>query len=70
MRSSNELGADGVYNLVEALRVASDPDAREKVVLVVMNDEIQQAFNITKTCTSRKGTFFTNIVIRKLENIC
>lgn len=51
MRSSNELGADGVYNLVEAVRVACDPDAREKGVLVVMNDEIHQAFNITKTST-------------------
>lgn len=27
MRSYNELGADGVYNLVEAVRVACDPDA-------------------------------------------
>lgn len=57
MRSSNELGADGVYNLVEALRVASDEKAREKGVLVVMNDEIHQAFNITKTSTSSVNTF-------------
>ena len=67
MRSYNELGAYGVYNLVEAVRVACDPDAREKVVLVVMNDEIHQAFNITKTCTSRKGIFYKycNSKIRK-----
>ncbi len=57
MRSSNELGADGIYNLVEAIRVACDKQAREKGVLVVMNDEIHQAFNITKTSTSSVNTF-------------
>lgn len=57
MRSSNELGADGVYNLVEAIRVASSEDAKDKGVLVVMNDEIHQAFNITKTSTSSVNTF-------------
>lgn len=57
MRSSNELGADGIYNLVEAVRVACDEQAREKGVLVVMNDEIHQAFNITKTSTSSVNTF-------------
>lgn len=57
MRSSNELGADGVYNLVEAVRVACSPEARNKGVLVVMNDEIHQAFNITKTSTSSVNTF-------------
>lgn len=57
MRSSNELGADGVYNLVEAVRVACEEQAHEKGVLVVMNDEIHCAFNITKTSTSSVNTF-------------
>lgn len=57
MRSSNELGADGIYNLVKAVRVASDDNARDKGVLVVMNDEVHQAFNITKTSTSSINTF-------------
>lgn len=57
MRSSNELGADGVYNLVEAVRVACDDQARDKGVLVVMNDEIHHSFNITKTSTSSVNTF-------------
>ena len=57
MRSSNELGADGLYNLVAAIRVASDEDARGKGVLVVMNDEIHQAVNVTKTSTSSVSTF-------------
>ena len=57
MRSSNELGADGVYNLVEAVRVAVDDEAHEKGVLVVMNDEVHLAVNITKTSTSSVNTF-------------
>ncbi|MFJ8235158.1 asparaginase [Ureibacillus sp. NPDC094379] len=57
MRSSNELGADGVYNLVEAVRVACDENARDKGVIVVMNDEIHHSFNITKTSTSSVNTF-------------
>lgn len=57
MRSSNELGADGVYNLVEAVRVASSEDAKNKGVLVVMNDEVHSAVNVTKTSTSSVSTF-------------
>ncbi|MGX9133812.1 asparaginase [Rummeliibacillus sp. JY-2-4R] len=57
MRSSNELGADGVYNLVESVRVASAEDAKNKGVLVVMNDEVHSAVNVTKTSTSSVSTF-------------
>ncbi|WP_312753272.1 asparaginase [Rummeliibacillus suwonensis] len=57
MRSSNELGADGVYNLVESVRVASSEGAKNKGVLVVMNDEIHSAMNVTKTSTSSVATF-------------
>lgn len=57
MRSSNELGADGIYNLVESVRVACDDNARDKGVLVVMNDEIHASVNVTKTSTSSVATF-------------
>ncbi|MFJ7918757.1 asparaginase [Lysinibacillus fusiformis] len=57
MRSSNELGADGIYNLMEAIRVAVDDEARDKGVLVVMNDEVHLAVNTTKTSTSSVNTF-------------
>lgn len=57
MRSSNEIGADGVYNLVSAVRVATSQDAVGKGVLVVMNDEIHTAENVTKTSTSNVSTF-------------
>ena len=59
MRSSNELGSDGVYNYLSALRVASDDRAADKGVLVVMNDEIHAAKYVTKTHTTNVGTFQT-----------
>ncbi|SEM85839.1 L-asparaginase [Mesobacillus persicus] len=57
MRSSNEIGSDGLYNLISAIRVASSEDARNKGVLVVLNDEIHTAENVTKTHTSNVSTF-------------
>ncbi|MCM3763023.1 asparaginase [Alkalihalobacillus oceani] len=57
MRSSNELGADGPHNLITAVRVATCDEARGKGVLVVMNDEIHSAKNVTKTHASNIATF-------------
>ena len=59
MRSSNELGSDGVYNYMSALRVACDDKSADKGVLVVMNDEIHAAKYVTKTHTTNVGTFQT-----------
>jgi L-asparaginase len=57
MRSSNEIGSDALYNLINSIRVALCPDAYSKGVLVVMNDEIHSAINVTKTSTSNIATF-------------
>ncbi|MGG2066396.1 asparaginase [Bacillus sp. S14(2024)] len=57
MRSSNELGADGLYNFLSAVKVASSEEAKGKGVLVVLNDEIHCATNVTKTHTSNVATF-------------
>lgn len=57
MRSSNEIGADGLYNLISSVRVAASPDAAGQGVLVVLNDEIHTALNVTKTHTSTVSTF-------------
>lgn len=59
MRSSNELGSDGVYNYQTALRVAADEKSADKGVLVVMNDEIHAAKYVTKTHTTNVSTFQT-----------
>lgn len=61
MRSSNELGSDGVYNYLSALRVASHEKAIGKGILVVMNDEIHAAKYVTKTHTTNVSTFKTPI---------
>ncbi|HEM6346367.1 TPA: asparaginase [Streptococcus suis] len=59
MRSSNELGSDGVYNYRTALRVAADEKSADKGILVVMNDEIHAAKYVTKTHTTNVSTFQT-----------
>ena len=59
MRSSNELGSDGLYNFESAIRVASCKEANGKGVLVVMNDEIHSARYVTKTHTTNVATFRT-----------
>ena len=59
MRSSNELGSDGIYNYRTALRVATDEKSADKGVLVVMNDEIHAAKYVTKTHTTNVSTFQT-----------
>ena len=57
MRSSNEIGSDALYNLISSVRTAIDAESREKGVLVVMNDEVHTASNVTKTATSNIATF-------------
>ncbi|KRM24536.1 asparaginase [Latilactobacillus graminis] len=59
MRSSNEIGADGLHNLISAVWTAASDDARDKGVLVVMNDEIHTARYVTKTHTTNVATFRT-----------
>src|SRR5687767_851951 len=56
-RPSTALSADGPLNLVNAVRTAAAPEARGKGVLVVMNDEINGARDVTKSNTYRVETF-------------
>ena len=59
MRSSNEIGADGLANLRSSLVVATDEESSDKGVLVVMNDEVHTATYVTKTHTTNVATFQT-----------
>jgi L-asparaginase len=56
-RPSTAISADGPLNLLNAIRTAAAPAARGKGVLVVMNDEINGARDVTKSNTYRVETF-------------
>ena len=56
-RPPSALSSDAGMNLVGAVRVAADARARGLGVLVVMNDEIHSAREVTKTSTLRVNTF-------------
>jgi L-asparaginase len=57
MRPASALSADGYLNLVNAVRVASDASSRGCGCLVVMNDTIYGARDVTKTSTYRVEAF-------------
>jgi len=59
MRSSNEIGSDGMYNFQSAIEVAADDASQGNGVMVVMNDEIHSARYVTKTHTTNVATFRT-----------
>lgn len=56
-RPATALGADGPLNLLNAVRAAAAPESRGRGVLVVLNDEINAARDVTKTNTYRAETF-------------
>jgi L-asparaginase len=57
MRNPSTVGYEGAANLLEGVRVAADPAARNKGALVVLNDEINSARNVTKSDALRLQTF-------------
>jgi L-asparaginase len=57
MRNPSTLGYEGAANLLEGVRVAADPQARDKGTLVVLNDEINSARDVQKTDALRLHTF-------------
>ena len=59
MRNPSTLGYEGAANLLQGFRVAADPASRRKGVLVVLNDEINAAREVTKTDALRLHTFQT-----------
>ena len=57
MRNSDSLSADGPLNIYNAVNVAMCKKAVGKGVMVVMNDEIHAAREVTKTNTTAVDTF-------------
>jgi L-asparaginase len=56
-RPANALSTDAGMNLANAIRTAASPAARGMGVLVLLNDEIHAAREVTKTSTFRLQTF-------------
>lgn len=57
MRNPSTVGYEGAANLLEGIRVAAEPASRRKGALVVLNDEINAAREVTKTDALRLETF-------------
>jgi L-asparaginase len=56
-RPASALSTDAGLNLVNAMRAAAAPESRGRGVLVLLNDEIHSAREVTKTATMRMQTF-------------
>jgi L-asparaginase len=59
MRPASAVSADGYLNLINAVRVAADPQSRGRGCLVVMNDTIFNARDVTKNSTYRVQAFMS-----------
>jgi L-asparaginase len=57
MRPASGLSPDGPLNLLNAVRVAADPESRARGVLVTLNDTIHGGRDVKKTATYRVQTF-------------
>ena len=57
MKNASELGYDGLTNLVSSIKVCLSPNSMNKGTLVVMNDTINSAVEVTKTHTMSLDTF-------------
>jgi L-asparaginase len=57
MRPADAVGSDGMRNLANAVRVASDPGAAGRGVLVVMSDQVFAANDVRKAATGGTEAF-------------
>jgi L-asparaginase len=57
MRPATSLSADGPLNLYNAVAVAADPEAKGRGAIVVLNDDLHSARDVTKSNTTDVQTF-------------
>ena len=57
MRPATAISSDGAINLLNAVKVAASSDSKAKGVLVVLNDEINSAREVTKIHTLNVSAF-------------
>src|SRR5271157_3456261 len=56
-RNASEPDFDGPRNLLNAVRICVDPQSKGKGAMLVMNNQINAARDVTKTHTSSVETF-------------
>lgn len=59
MRPATAISADGPINLLNAVKLAADPQSKGRGVLIAMNDMINGARDTTKTDTTNVATFMS-----------
>ncbi len=59
MRPASSLSADGPLNLFNAVAVAADRDARDRGVMLAINDDLHSARDVTKSSTNDVQTFIS-----------
>src|SRR5688572_20372014 len=57
MRQATAIGADGPANLFDAIQTAASPDAERRGTMVLLNDEIYAARDVTKLHTTSPDAF-------------
>lgn len=57
MRPATAISADGPMNLLNAVKLAADPKAQDRGVLVALNDQISSGRDVTKSNTTNVATF-------------
>lgn len=57
MRPADAVGSDGLRNFANAVRVAADPEAHGRGVLLVMGDQVLSARDARKARTTGSGAF-------------
>ena len=57
LRSLNEIGTDALKNFQSAIKVAMSDEAKGMGAMIVMNEEIHAARNVTKTHTTNLAAF-------------
>lgn len=57
MRPATAISADGPMNLLNAVKLAVDPQAQDRGVMIALNDQINAARETTKTNTTNVDTF-------------
>jgi L-asparaginase len=59
-RPASAMSSDAGFNIFNAVRIASTPEAREMGVMIALNDEIHAAREVTKSSNGRLQTFVSH----------